>query len=258
MILNNEIRDIKMKIYDKTRHPYLDRFVQKPEVDEEKIMVLLSMFKHSNRHGNLSDYVAAIMIMQMAMDMHDTVGVRPSETSTHRPRQLTVLAGDYYSSQYYAMLADIGDFALIRRIAEAVRQLNEHKTVLIRGDWQWSRFLDHLKFIETGLLLHVSDHLGLTGWFPLITPYFTRKRLVREREAILNGQTTPFLEPLFSDRPDKRDPFLEKAAVWIKELESEVKSVLKKMTPIKEWFVDNLLVKLENSLSSRKKLVEEG
>src|SRR5690606_30071471 len=79
----------------------------------------------------IKSYLVPTTLIQMALDCHDEVTLVP-ETSEQgiRTRQLTVLAGDYYSSKYYFLLSEIEDVALIRNLSRAVCEINEMKTRL--------------------------------------------------------------------------------------------------------------------------------
>ena len=123
MTLEAKIKQVKNRIIEKTEHPYLDQFISKPMIDEDKIMFLLTMFNENGKYRNISDYVTAIMIMQMALVMHDTVGIDAVLHTEGRTRQLTVLAGDYYSSQYYCLLSEKKAFSMIRSISRGIRTL---------------------------------------------------------------------------------------------------------------------------------------
>lgn len=227
MTLELEIKHIKNHIMNKTKHPYLDQYITKPTVDDDKITFLLSLFQENGNYTNISHYVTAIMIMQMALDMHDKVDIDAMPQNKNRPRQLTVLAGDYYSSQYYCMLSEKEAFAMIRALSDGIRLLNEEKVDLFRGKGHWDDFISQMKRIETSLMIELANLLELSNWTPLITAYFTHKRLLREKRAIHNGEGSIFMEPLFHVYPEKREQFIQKCNGWLMELQEEIQYELK-------------------------------
>lgn len=227
MTLKAQVEQIKNHINDKTQHPYLDQFIIKPVIDDDKITFLLSMFRANGHYKNISRYVTAIMIMQMALDMHDTVSIEKVSKAKSRERQLTVLAGDYYSSQYYCMMSEMQDFPMIRCLSEGIRRLNEEKVGLFRGKWQWDGFLEQLKRIETSLIMELANFLDLSHWLPAMTAYFAHNRLRSEKQALHNGEGSIFMEPLFHKFPEKRMQFLQQCDGWLLELKEQVDSEIK-------------------------------
>jgi heptaprenyl diphosphate synthase len=227
MTLEEQIKQIKNHIKKKTQHPYLDQYISKPVIDDDKITFLILMFRENGNYTNIPHYVTAIMIMQMALDMHDIVGIETLPQAKNRPRQLTVLAGDYYSSQYYCMLTEKQAFSMIRILSDGIRYLNEEKVDLFRGKWHWDQLIAHMKRIETSLIMELADFLNLSHWLPLITAYFTHKRLLSEKRLLENGEGSIFMEPLFQKHPEKRVEFLQKCDEWLVELREEVEKSLK-------------------------------
>lgn len=67
----------------------------------------------------------AVLLLHEGLSIHDRVDdVEP------KSRQLMVLAGDYESSQYYSLLAGLGNHQLLEALSEAVVSINEAKCTL--------------------------------------------------------------------------------------------------------------------------------
>src|SRR5690606_1925508 len=79
----------------------------------------------------LKNYLVPTILIQLALDCHDEVTLLPQSTEKGiRTRQLSVLAGDYYSSKYYYLLSKIEDIRIIRSLARSIGDINELKTSL--------------------------------------------------------------------------------------------------------------------------------
>ena len=70
-----------------------------------------------------------------------------------KKRQLTVLAGDYYSGLYYKILAEVENVPLIRTLAEGIKIVNEHKVAIYRlEDCTVEQYMDTLKKVESTII----------------------------------------------------------------------------------------------------------
>jgi heptaprenyl diphosphate synthase len=73
-------------------------------------------------------YPMATSLVQVALDTHDLVGEEREEGGkVGRMTQLRVLAGDYFSSRFYQLLAQAGQIDWIRHLAHAICELNRIK-----------------------------------------------------------------------------------------------------------------------------------
>ncbi|MEK8127405.1 heptaprenyl diphosphate synthase component 1 [Paenibacillus filicis] len=85
--------------------------------------------KHSTLSGHRELYTLVTSLVQLGLDTHDTVSITndDKEMSAARSRQLKVLAGDYFSSRFYYLLAHAGQIELIRSISGAICEANRLK-----------------------------------------------------------------------------------------------------------------------------------
>lgn len=191
--LSSKVNEIETMIYNKTEHPYVERFIQKPFIDSDKLFVLHHLYEKSSVKDDLKQpYIVSIMLVQMALDTHETI---PSEFSTpmqETTKQITVLAGDFYSGLYYYLLADLEDISMIRTLAHAIEQINEAKMKLYKNDCvSFDSFVQTIEKIETFLLEAVVHEIGMdTEMFSIIKQFLTLRRLMTENEKWMNGQVS--------------------------------------------------------------------
>src|SRR5690625_4710701 len=118
-------------IEDKIRHSYLEKFIQKPLIDIDKLLILYYIYKDIEIPSNKKQqYITTIMLVQIALDTHELIPSNGSNTMTKTEKQLSVLAGDYFSGLYYLILAEIEDIEMIEILATAIKKINEHKMIL--------------------------------------------------------------------------------------------------------------------------------
>ena len=165
---------IKEKLMEKLRHPYFINYIEEPFIDEEKIALLYGALKSANLHiEQIEHYVVTIMLVQIALDTHEKVSNKAGEEAieSHKCRQLTVLAGDYYSGLYYYLLSMNRDIVLIRALAEGIKEINEHKIMLYQKAHETTDdIMKSVVTIESALLqkhviifiYHIGSHLSHT------------------------------------------------------------------------------------------------
>ncbi|MBD2845169.1 heptaprenyl diphosphate synthase component 1 [Paenibacillus sp. IB182496] len=100
----------------------------------DSIVRLLFVFLRGGRktaeHSEL--YALVVSLVQVGMDTHDMIDTDSGSASesSMRARQLKVLAGDYFSGRFYHLLAQAGQLDMIRRLSEAVSEVNRLKVNL--------------------------------------------------------------------------------------------------------------------------------
>src|SRR5699024_11828541 len=92
-----------------------------------------------NKHMDMKDtkkkqIILTVMLVQCALDTHELVPVNNDSMLSKTEKQLAVLAGDYYSGLYYALLAEHGQIRMIQILANAIKQINEYKMNIYYGE----------------------------------------------------------------------------------------------------------------------------
>ncbi|MGE7846618.1 MULTISPECIES: heptaprenyl diphosphate synthase component 1 [Bacillus] len=226
---------IKEKLMEKLRHPYFINYIEEPFIDEEKIALLYGALKSANLHiEQIEHYVVTIMLVQIALDTHERVSNKAGEEEIefHKCRQLTVLAGDYYSGLYYYLLSMNRDIVLIRALAEGIKEINEHKIMLYQKAHETTDdIMKSIVTIESALLQKTCDHFQLSHWKPFITYVLGGNRLQKEIQLYADKQHSPVFQAMQDALGDKAEVVING---WMKELIKKEKQFLENHTDINE------------------------
>ncbi|EDZ51557.1 heptaprenyl diphosphate synthase [Bacillus thuringiensis] len=226
---------IKEKLMEKLRHPYFINYIEEPFIDEEKIALLYGALKSANLHiEQIEHYVVTIMLVQIALDTHERVSNKAGEEEIefHKCRQLTVLAGDYYSGLYYYLLSMNRDIVLIRALAEGIKEINEHKIMLYQKAHETTDdIMKSVVTIESALLQKTCDHFHLSHWKPFITYVLGGNRLQKEIQLYADKQHSPVFQAMQDALGDKAEVVING---WMKELRKKEKNFLENHTDINE------------------------
>ena len=226
---------IKEKLMEKLRHPYFINYIEEPFIDEEKIALLYGALKSANLHiEQIEHYVVTIMLVQIALDTHERVSNKAGEEEIefHKCRQLTVLAGDYYSGLYYYLLSMNRDIVLIRALAEGIKEINEHKIMLYQKAHETTDdIMKSIVMIESALLQKTCDHFQLSHWKPFITYVLGGNRLQKEIQLYADKQHSPVFQAVQDALGDKAEVVING---WMKELRKKEKNFLENHTDINE------------------------
>lgn len=186
-------KKIKNKLQKKIAHTFVDQYVQSPYININKIIALILIFNDIDQtEKDKEDLILSVILVQLALDTHDVVSNEITyESEFHETeRQLTVLAGDYYSGLYYELLAKKGETNFIHILAQAIKYINEQKMTLYNHEINsWSNLLFVWRQIDHHLYLKVADHYGLsTEKSHYISELLYISRLYEELSHIHNKQ----------------------------------------------------------------------
>ncbi|MBY7143486.1 heptaprenyl diphosphate synthase component 1 [Virgibacillus sp. NKC19-3] len=189
---STEIRHLKALVEDKIQHAYLKKHMQKPVIDEEKLTTLAAIINNTALSTKQKErYIITTMLVQVALDTHELVPKTndPEESEeVNVSKQLSVLAGDYFSGLYYLLLSEIDDFDLIHNLASAIKEINEYKMKLYYNETNsLNQYIDIVKDIESTLILQVANFVGDSSLKVVIGEWLITSKLIAERNLDSNG-----------------------------------------------------------------------
>ncbi|WP_188453857.1 heptaprenyl diphosphate synthase component 1 [Virgibacillus oceani] len=194
-----EIKNLKASIEETIHHTYLEKYLQKPVIDDEKLFILASTI--SNASLTLSEkkqYIITTMLVQIALDTHDLVTKNTDideSKNLKKKRQLTVLAGDYYSGLYYLLLSEIEDYKMIHVLASAIKEINEYKMrIYYREADTFLEYIDLIKKVESLLILRVADHVQMSALKSVTEEWLLTNKLLQAKRQFLNKKGSPLFD----------------------------------------------------------------
>jgi heptaprenyl diphosphate synthase len=154
-----ELRDLIIK---KTQHPLVKKYIDTPFIDDHKIVILSEIYHNVDMPLSIKrQSILTVMLVQIALDTHELIPVNGSSELTEAEKQLSVLAGDYYSGLYYLLLAEIDHIDIVNLLAGAIKQINEHKMSLFYDEaFSLDELMHQITEIESLLFTKVATFYG--------------------------------------------------------------------------------------------------
>ena len=182
-----DIDQLKSMIEEKIQHTYLNKYIKNPVIDEKKLFALYTVFNNADMSTfGKEQYIITIMLVQIALDTHEQVPATNQEQQDEGERvakQLTVLAGDYYSGLYYLILSEMQAFEMIHILASAIKEINEYKMQLYYNETlSLQRYIHDLKKIESLLIQHAAAYVNESRLNPLIEDWLITINLMQRKK----------------------------------------------------------------------------
>lgn len=269
-ILRKDISVIKDKVYEKMKNNYLLKYIDLPLIDDDKVLLLYMMYREKRiAKAAFEDYIITILLVQIALDTHEQISIHElKDDMSRKNRQLTVLAGDFYSSLYYQILADLQDITMVKTLAQGIQEINENKMQFYCTDAQQiDNAIENIRRIEATLLLKTADSLHLPLWKGIAEEFLFIKRLLRERDEFQSGNLTPLFLKISKRFQGEKGKFSQKKQVlqmideYIKTAQKRIEKFLTEhpiMENILKIRLDTLFETSSNLSNMQEKTVEEG
>ncbi|GHH98181.1 heptaprenyl diphosphate synthase component 1 [Neobacillus kokaensis] len=187
--IRQNFMNIKEKVEQYVFDKYLLKHIDTPVIDEDKLLILVSIMDHLELpFTKLENFATSIMLIQTALDTHEHI----SRTSDNeKSRQLTVLAGDYYSGLYYKLLADSEDILMVKTLSTGVREVNEHKISVYHLETDsLETLIESIKVLECSLLERFVSYFQVDLWNEQTANLLLFKRLLQEKKRYLQKESS--------------------------------------------------------------------
>jgi heptaprenyl diphosphate synthase len=177
-----------------TEYDMIQKHTSLPELAEYRARLLLVFLNQTNHNDEQNESITvATTLVQLALDTHDLVPVTnlQKEEKNARSRQLKVLAGDYFSSRFYHILAQAGQIEMIKQLSDAICEVNRTKMNLYLRMKQLkmtaAELLEQSVIIKVQLFLsfqHLMDGERLKIWSDVLKLFTLGEVLAKEIERI--------------------------------------------------------------------------
>src|SRR5690625_2840314 len=243
-----EIIYLKNLIENKLQHTFLDKYVQRPIIEDEKLILLNELLQQHFPTYKKENYIVTIMLIDLALKVHDSVNDGP-ELPEHMPervsKQLSVLAGDYYSGLYYLLLSEIDDFKMIHTLADAIKVINEQKMKLYYQEFSsFDEFMECVKDINSLSISYVASHINEPILSEFVSDWLLLDKLYSLKENVESNQSH-FLENWLGESPyysnQDLDVFLKRdIPISIKNIEKSAKQIPDSYVKLKSYIFNKI------------------
>lgn len=174
---------------------YLFQHIDTPIIDEDKLLILISIMDRLEMSFNeMQNYALSTMLIQIALDTHEHI----SDSSVEeKHRQLTVLAGDYFSGLYYKLLAESEDILMIKALSKGIKEVNENKISVYQKECEGTeKLMTSIKLIESSLLANLATYFKADLWNDFLANLLLFKRLLNEKSQYMQAESSMLFEAL--------------------------------------------------------------
>ncbi|WP_100407205.1 heptaprenyl diphosphate synthase component 1 [Bacillus solitudinis] len=255
---NDKVLEVKKSFYNLIKHPYLQKYIAEPKVDEDKLHFLYAMLGDRLPKKDIKVFSLAALLVYAALDVHESVSLHKIDTdSVRKNRQLTVLAGDYYSSLYYYLLAEGDYIPMIRVYSHSIQQINELKmNVYEKSSLSYDETQEHVTTIESILMQNIAEHYKLPVWKEVLKDFFYLKRLLFEKNEWIEGRKLPIIHSIIRETSHV-DDVLEYCEEKIEHVKDRLLKTGRDLN-IFEGFLIEHVDRLIGSSAYKEKVAEEG
>ncbi|OGX68718.1 MAG: hypothetical protein A2189_07400 [Paenibacillus sp. RIFOXYA1_FULL_44_5] len=142
-----------------TEYDMIQKYTDLPEFPNFRAKLLYLFLDKCSQSMSASElFTLVTSLAQMGIDTHELVPnthASPEDSRENRAKQLKILAGDYFSSVYYHLLAENGHVDAINLIAQAICEVNRLKMNVYTRMRQWK--LTAEEYIQN--MVHIKSQI---------------------------------------------------------------------------------------------------
>lgn len=177
-------------------HDMIALHTELPEFPDSRIRMLHAVLSQQPSAASYKELFSVVAsLVQMGLDTHDLVEnwapAGKNGALGMRAQQLKVLAGDYFSSRFYHLLSQAGQIEAVRRLSEAICELNRVKMSgyarMKQLQWNAEDYVHYGAEIKSGLFLSFTGFMqGLYErlWPELVSRFCRCEVLLQELNAV--------------------------------------------------------------------------
>ncbi len=161
-----EMDDMVLEIENLSKHLFIEKYVTVPEPAFLRLQLLnIFLYYVSVPQDLRKSYGVTAGLIQMGLDVHESVTTqKENSVNKVRGRQLSILAGDYYSSIYYFLLSKKNLIEGVKKFSKGIRNINIAKMNLYtensgQGFDSIQQYIQLLKVRESNLYTQFLDEL---------------------------------------------------------------------------------------------------
>ena len=149
------------------QYDMIQTYAALPNFPSQRTHLLYTFLNKCSQVKHSELYALVTLLAQMGMDTHDNIETGRREKTSfgtmNRTKQLSVLAGDYFSGRFYQLLAQAGQIETIKRLSDAICEVNQAKLNLYGK-------MKHLKctaeeFLKQTVWIKTQLFLSFNHWF---------------------------------------------------------------------------------------------
>ncbi|OEH85905.1 hypothetical protein BHU72_03790 [Desulfuribacillus stibiiarsenatis] len=184
-IIQKHMDEVQQSFIYQSKNDLLDQYIEYKNADDYKAILIHLMLQSSGLPmKQIHTLCIASELVDSGIKTHEKIeAVHQAEITK---RQLTVLAGDFYSSKYYKILADHNLIPAIKILAKAIQEINEAKMSRHYANIQDitpSVYIAWLEKIHASILGHLVDEYAIERdiWYEICSNVSLVQALLEEQ-----------------------------------------------------------------------------